>query len=76
MGPEYVTLDLRLSRRIPMGSRASLQALVEAFNVLNRVNYAGVNNTWGTALEPRSTLGEYTSANDPRQLQFGVRLQF
>jgi hypothetical protein len=76
MGPDYVAVDLRLSRKVPLHGRASLQVIAEAFNLLNRVNYAGVNNTWGTALEPRTTLGEYTSANDPRQLQFGVRLQF
>jgi len=75
-GADYLTIDLRLSKKVPLGGRASLMLLAEAFNLLNRVNYAGVNLTWGTTLEARSTFGEYTSANDPRQLQFGVRLQF
>jgi hypothetical protein len=75
-GPDYFRVDLRLSKKIPIGRRASLTLLADAFNVLNRVNYGGVNLTWGTALEARSTFGEYTSAYDPRQIQLGVRLQF
>jgi len=57
-------------------SKRALLLQVEGFNVLNRVNYSGVNMTWGTALAPRSTFGEYTSANDPRQIQLGIKFEF
>jgi hypothetical protein len=74
--PGSFTVNLRLARRIRVRERASIQVLVEAFNVENRVNYSSVNHTWGTELQPRSTFGAYTSAGDPRQLQFGIRFEF
>lgn len=76
IGPDYLTVDLRLAKTIGLGGRRSLQLLFEAFNLLNRTNYAGVNTTWGTDLAARSTYGQYTSANDPRQLQLGAKLTF
>lgn len=75
-GPGYAAVDLRLSKRIRTGGRTSVLVLAEAFNLFNRVNYGGVNMTWGTTLAPRDTYGTYTSANDPRQLQFGVKFEF
>ena len=64
----------------PQATVAEALATIEncpvVFNVLNRVNYAGQNMTWGTALAPRDTYLEFTSANDPRQLQFGVKFEF
>jgi hypothetical protein len=43
-------LDLRASRRIPVGGRALAEVLFEGFNVLNRRNYNGFNNTLYTAV--------------------------
>jgi hypothetical protein len=54
----------------------SVQILGEAFNVQNRVNYSGLNTTWGTASAPRSTFGLYQSAGDPRQIQLGLKFAF
>jgi hypothetical protein len=76
VGPDYRVIDVRLSKRIRTGGRTSLLVLAEAFNLLNRVNYGGVNMTWGTTLAARDTYGTFTSANDPRQLQFGVKFEF
>ena len=75
-GPESWTIHLRLSKRVPIRERLAVQVLAESFNTLNRVNYTGVNNTWGTNLEPRATLGQYTSAGDPRQIQLGFKVEF
>ncbi len=66
-GPDYASLDLRLSKRFRFDSRRALLLQFEAFNVLNRTNYSGVNMTWGTTADPRDTFGTYTSANAPRQ---------
>jgi hypothetical protein len=74
--PEAFNVNLRLARRFHIRERANVQVQAEAFNIQNRVNYNGVNHTWGTELLPRSTYGAYTSADDPRQLQFGMRLEF
>ena len=37
-GPNYITADLRVARRFPLGDRFRLEVLVEAFNLMNREN--------------------------------------
>ncbi|HWB86872.1 MAG TPA: TonB-dependent receptor [Bryobacteraceae bacterium] len=76
LGPGRAVVNLRLSRRFAVGERASLQVLGEAFNMENRVNFSGVLTTWGTGLQPRPTLGNYTSAGNAREVQLGLRAQF
>ncbi|HLJ17572.1 MAG TPA: TonB-dependent receptor [Bryobacteraceae bacterium] len=76
IGPDIGDVDLRFSREIPVRERFRVQLLAEAFNLLNHVNYTGINTTWGTGLTARSTLGQYTAAGDPRQLQFGLKVRF
>jgi hypothetical protein len=76
MGPESFTVDARLSKRFRIRERFSVRILAEAFNIENRVNYSGVNTTWGTALAPRTTLGMFTSAGSPRQVEFGAKIEF
>jgi hypothetical protein len=46
-GPDFTTFDMRITRRFKMGERANLQLLAEGFNLLNRTNYASVNNIVG-----------------------------
>ncbi len=74
--PATASLDLRLSRTFALGSRQRIQALVEAFNVLNHVNVLVVNNTFGTAATPLATFGQPTTAGDARQMQVGLRWSF
>jgi len=87
-GPAYAATDLRLSRRFPLRAEdMSLEFIFEAFNLFNNVNYSGVNNVVGNTLLSTSTvegsnqiapsrpLG-FTSAFDPRQIQFGFRFTF
>ena len=45
-------------------------------HVQNRVNYQDVNTTWGTTLEPGTTLGRFQAAGNPRQIQLGVKFDF
>ena len=75
-GPGSAVVDVRLARRIRIGERMSVRILAEAFNVQNRVNYTDVNTTWGTAIEPRATLGQYQGADNPRQIQLGMKVEF
>jgi len=42
--PGRKTFDLRVTREFPLGGRARLQALIEAFNVFNTVNFTGFSN--------------------------------
>jgi hypothetical protein len=41
----FNSLDLRLSRRFAVSSRATIEAIVECFNVFNVTNILGVSKT-------------------------------
>jgi hypothetical protein len=43
-GPDYVTLDMRLTKAFKIAERGQLQLTAEGFNLFNRANYAAVNN--------------------------------
>ncbi len=87
LGPSFSTFDLRLTRKIRFGESVSLDLTAEAFNLLNRLNFASVNNTVGSTIDrtegirgrsdvsPSVPLG-FTSAFDPRRIQLGVKLRF
>lgn len=47
LGPNYVTLDMRLARSVKVSEKASLQFLAEGFNLTNRTNFGSVNNVVG-----------------------------
>jgi hypothetical protein len=77
-GPGYADLDLRWSRELPLhlaGGTAkpgpSAIVGIDAFNVLNRVNYA---RYIGTLTSP--FFGQAISAQSARQLQLSVRVRF
>lgn len=87
--PRTVNMDLRLSKRVRLGDRYTVEALGEAFNLFNHQNVTGVNNTGyfvsGTATAPtlsfNSPFGSVTNANSnfaytSRQIQIGVRFFF
>jgi len=75
-GFDFVSLDLRLSRRFRVTERVDLQLLAEGFNVFNRANFGVPNNTFGSGVTPLPTFGQPTAAFDPRQFQFGVKVSF
>jgi hypothetical protein len=56
-GPDYATWDMRLSRTFRLGENANLQLLAEGFNLLNRTNYASVNNVVGPVFGLPTALG-------------------
>jgi hypothetical protein len=73
-GFNYASLDLRLSRRFRLKDRRNLEVMVESFNTLNRTNFQFPNATFGTGTTPLPAFGRPTAAADPRQIQFGLRL--
>jgi hypothetical protein len=75
-GFDSVALDLRLSRRLALTERAGVELIVEGFNVLNRANLQLPNNIYGSGPAPLPAFGRATAAADPRQIQFGLRLDF
>lgn len=64
------------SRRFQLTERFNLELLAEGFNLFNRTNFSVPNNTFGTGVTPIATFGRPTAAFDPRQIQFGFRLNF
>jgi Carboxypeptidase regulatory-like domain/TonB dependent receptor-like, beta-barrel len=65
--PWTVFSDLRVARRIPIGERINLDLIADVFNLPNRFNVADVNQLFTAAGQP-------TSAYDPRQFQFAMKL--
>ncbi len=47
LGPDFMSFDMRITRRFKMGEKANLQLLAEGFNLANRTNFASVNNIVG-----------------------------
>jgi hypothetical protein len=86
IGPDFWTVDLRVSRSFPLGERFRLEFTAEGFNLLNRLNYSSVNNVVGNMPGPFNVTGRddrlpsqplgFSSAFDPRRLQLGMRLSF
>lgn len=89
-GPNFATFDLRLSRRFRYSAneRRFVEFTAEAFNLLNRTNFRTINNIVGDV--PYATLGApivgnrnpastplaYTSTQNQRQFQLGMKLYF
>jgi hypothetical protein len=78
-GSDFFSLNMRASRRIPVGGRVSVEALIEAFNVTNRTNVVTRNTNFGPGpypSQPLSTFDQATAVGDPRTFQIGLRLRF
>ena len=77
--PAQATVDVRVSRRVSLGGRANIEAIVEVFNLFNRTNYTDVNNIFGTGAyptNPEPTFGQFQQAGPPRQAQLAVKVNF
>jgi hypothetical protein len=88
-GPDYFSVDMRVSRSFPLSVREMrLELIAESFNLLNRTNFSQVNNIVGDV--SRSTLpakfvgvaGDpttpftFTSALPARQVQLALKLHW
>ena len=77
--PSQATVDVRVNRRIHVGGRTSIDAILEVFNLFNRTNFTDVNNIYGTGAYPTSplpTFGQFQQAGSPRQVQLAVKVNF
>ncbi len=78
----YVSLDLRIAKLVPIGERVRLELIAEGFNLFNRFNEAAASPFIDDvrAFNLRAGNGRYysrpTAAFDPRQFQFGLKLNF
>jgi hypothetical protein len=67
--PWTVFNDVRVSRNLKFGERMSMDAMVDIFNIANRYNVAAVSPLYTNA-------GRATAAYDPRQIQFGLKVNW
>jgi len=79
VGSDYFALNTRLSRSFPIGGRARIETVVEAFNLTNRRNDLTRNGNFGAGAypaNPSSTFDQITAVADPRTFQFALRVKF
>jgi hypothetical protein len=78
----FQSLDMRLMRTVRLGERVRLNLIAEGFNLFNRFNEGAVSGFIDdvNAFKQRAGNGAYysrpTASFDPRQFQFGVKLNF
>jgi hypothetical protein len=79
---KFASLDLRVMRSVRLGERARLDLIAEGFNMFNRFNEASASPLFSdvNAFGQRAGNGRYysrpTASYDPRQFQFGLKLNF
>jgi hypothetical protein len=78
-GFDFFNVNVRVTRTIPLSERFRLQALAEAFNLLNHTNGVTLNGVFGTGTYPTSpspTFKQVTAVADPRTIQLAFRVTF
>jgi hypothetical protein len=79
---KFISLDMRLTRKVRLTERVHLDIIAEGFNLFNRFNEAAASPFIDdvNAFRQRASNGRYysrpTAAFDPRQFQFGLKLNF
>jgi hypothetical protein len=71
-GPGLIALNTMVSKTFPIYEQTSLQFRAEFFNLPNHPNFDSPRTDNLTS----GTYGRLTVAQDPRILQFGLKLQF
>ena len=77
----YSTVDMRIGKAFRIGERMRFDVLAETFNLLNKFNEAAASpfftdvNAWGKR-SGNSYRSRPTAAFDPRQFQFGLKLNW
>jgi len=78
----FSSLDMRLMRQVRLGERVRLDIIAEGFNLFNRFNEGAASGFIDdvNAFNKRASSGAYysrpTASFDPRQFQFGLKLNF
>jgi hypothetical protein len=77
-------VDLRVSRKFKFGRNASFEAMLDAFNLFNRVSFFEDTNQSSFTIfgagaypsNPLATYGKYTLTLPPRQVQLAAKISF
>jgi hypothetical protein len=71
VGPGFMNMDFALAKTWRVADRSDLELRWEIFNLFNRANFDLPNRIFGSP-----TFGRISSAKNPREMQFGLRLSF
>jgi hypothetical protein len=71
VGPGFANMDFALAKTWRVGSRSDLEFRWEVFNLFNRPNFDLPHRIFGSP-----SFGQVSSAKNPREMQFGLRLSF
>jgi hypothetical protein len=81
--PSLKNVDFSLNKNFELTERVRMQFRAEAFNLLNHASFNGfgnsafnVNNTSGVTFTRNGGFGVLNSDRGPRQIQFGLKLNF
>jgi hypothetical protein len=77
IGPGLDNFDATIQKQFPVRENMNLQFRLDIFDLLNHPNFntpVGSGRTFNTAAN--SPFGSITSAQDPREMQFSLRLAF
>ena len=77
--PAQATVDVRISRRVAIAGRATVEGSLDVFNLFNRANFTEINNVFGIGAYPTAplpTFGQFLQAAPPRQIQLAARFTF
>ena len=76
--PNFFQFDLRVSRKFYFTERLNLEVIADMFNLFNKNNTADVNPLCDLSGGAGSTCtaGQPTAALDPRQFQFGLKINW
>ncbi len=74
--PGYVTVDLRIARRFPIGEQWNIEVIADMFNLFNRYNVADVSPLCNPLDAASCRAGEATATLDPRQFQFALKFNW
>lgn len=81
-GPGYASMDVRLSKALPLAEGVRIQLIGEAFNILNRANFSNFNrglynfNAANFTFTQRTDYLVRTANSDPRILQIAAKIIF
>jgi len=79
IGNDFFSVNARASRSFALGERVRMEAIGEAFNLLNHRNNLTRNGVFGAGAYPTSpsaTFGTVTAVQDPRGVQLALRFRF
>ncbi|HYV72986.1 MAG TPA: carboxypeptidase regulatory-like domain-containing protein [Candidatus Binatia bacterium] len=76
-GPAYVDYDMAVQKLFKLSEKLALSLRAESYNLFNRPNYYNPISTFSLdGVTEYSQFGQIKSAHNPRQFQFGVRLNW